>query len=60
MNPQQRPDDPVKHGALLLFENHSFGQMLGGFKRVHAEFARVDPEEPDVTYGSAIKRPQGA
>ena len=32
MNPQQRPDAPVKQEVLLMFENHSFDQMLGCFK----------------------------
>jgi hypothetical protein len=48
MNPQQRPDDPVKHVVLLMFENHSFDQMLGCFKQVYADLAGVDPENPTV------------
>jgi phospholipase C len=48
MNPQQRPDDPVKHVVLLMFENHSFDQMLGCFKQVHADLAGVDPKKPGV------------
>jgi phospholipase C len=48
MNPQQRPDDPVKHVVLLMFENHSFDQMLGCFKQVNLELAGVDPKMPGV------------
>jgi phospholipase C len=48
MNPQQRPNDPVKHVVLLMFENHSFDQMLGCFKQVHADLAGVDPSKPGV------------
>ena len=46
MNPQQRPDDPVKHVVLLMFENHSFDQMLGCFKEVYPGLAGVDPNKP--------------
>jgi phospholipase C len=48
MNPQQRPDDPVKHVVLLVFENHSFDQMLGCFKQVYSDLAGVDPKKPGV------------
>jgi phospholipase C len=48
MNPKQKPDDPIKHVVLLLFENHSFDQMLGCFKTVYTELAGVDPEDPAV------------
>jgi phospholipase C len=48
MNPQQRPEDPVKHVVLLMFENHSFDQMLGCFKQVYPDLAGVDPKKPGV------------
>ncbi|MDA4120157.1 MAG: phospholipase, partial [Thaumarchaeota archaeon] len=48
MNPQQRPDDPVKHVVLLVFENHFFDQMLGCFKQVYPELDGVDPKKPGV------------
>jgi phospholipase C len=48
MNPQQKPDDPVKHVVLLMFENHSFDQMLGCFKQVYADLDGVDPQKPRV------------
>lgn len=48
MNPQQQPDDPVKHVVLLMFENHSFDQMLGCFKQVRPDLAGVDPMKPGV------------
>jgi phospholipase C len=48
MNPAQRPDDPVKHVVLIMFENHSFDQMLGCFKRVHPDLAGIDPDKPGV------------
>jgi phospholipase C len=46
MNPHQRPDDPIKHVVLLLFENHSFDQMLGCFKQVYPDLAGIDPQNP--------------
>jgi phospholipase C len=48
MNLQQQPDDPVKHVVLLMFENHSFDQMLGCFKMVYADLDGVDPNKPNV------------
>lgn len=48
MNPQQRPDDPIKHVVLLLFENHSFDQMLGCFKQVYPGLEGVDPNSPRI------------
>jgi phospholipase C len=46
VNPQQQPGDPIRHVVLLLFENHSFDQMLGCFKRVYHGLAGVDPANP--------------
>ena len=54
MNAHQKPDDPVKHVVLLLFENHSFDQMLGCFKQVYHDLEGVDPGKP------AVNRYQGA
>jgi phospholipase C len=48
MNPHQRPDDPIKHVILLMFENHSFDQMLGCFKRAYPALEGVDPARPAV------------
>jgi phospholipase C len=48
MNPQQQPGDPVKHVVLLMFENHSFDQMLGCLKEVYSELDGVDPKKPRV------------
>ena len=28
------PTDPIKHVVVLMLENHSFDQMLGGLKAV--------------------------
>jgi len=28
------PRDPIKHGVLLILENHSFDQMLGSFTAI--------------------------
>ena len=44
MNPQQKPDDPIKHVVLLMFENHSFDQMLGCFPSVEGN----NPANPGV------------
>src|SRR5437879_2400050 len=46
MNPQQQPGDPVKHVVLLMFENHSFDQMLGCFKEAYLELEGIDPKKP--------------
>jgi phospholipase C len=45
-------------GVLLMFENHSFDQMLGCFKQVHADLAGVDPKEPGVNRvdGTEVKQ----
>jgi phospholipase C len=48
MNPQQHPTDPVKHVVLLMFENHSFDQMLGCFKAAYLALDGVDPKNPGV------------
>jgi phospholipase C len=44
MNLHQRPDDPIKHVVFLLFENHSFDQMLGCFRQAYPGLAGVDPD----------------
>jgi phospholipase C len=49
VNPQQRPDDPIRHVILLMLENHSFDQMLGCFKQVHADLEDVDPARSSAT-----------
>ena len=46
MNPQQRPDDPIKHVVLLMFENHSFDQMLGCFQQVYPDLDGRRSEKP--------------
>jgi phospholipase C len=48
MNPHQKPDDPIRHVVFLLFENHSFDQMLGCFREVYAGLKGVDPNNPAV------------
>lgn len=58
MNPQQRPDDPVKHVVLLLFENHSFDQMLGCFKQVYTNLDGVDPNQSSVNRVDGTEYPQ--
>jgi phospholipase C len=47
MNPQQRPADPIKHVVLLIFENHSFDQMLGCFRKVYPGLEGI-PANPGV------------
>jgi phospholipase C len=48
MDPRQRPDDPVRHVALLMFENRSFDQMLGGLRQAYPGLDGVDPNNPGV------------
>lgn len=43
MNPQQKPDDPIKHVVLLILENHPFDQMLGCF---FPSVEGIDPANP--------------
>ena len=47
MNPKQQVADPIKHVVYLLFENHSFDQMLGCFKQVYPAMEGVDPARPN-------------
>lgn len=35
--------DPIRHVIVLMFENHSFDQMLGCFKEVYPGLEGVDP-----------------
>jgi phospholipase C len=39
--------DPIKHVIVLMFENHSFDQMLGCFWGRHPKLAGVDPANPN-------------
>src|SRR5262249_37235666 len=48
MNPHQQPGDPVNHVVLLIFENHSFDQMMGCCWQVYPGLAGVDPEKHGV------------
>lgn len=50
MNPQQQPDDPIRHVVLLMFENHSFDEMLGCFKQVYGGLDGVDPARSNVNW----------
>jgi phospholipase C len=44
------PDSgPIKHVIVLMFENHSFDQMLGCFKTANG----VDPDHPGINKDSA-------
>ena len=38
--------DPIKHVVVLMLENHSFDQMLGGLKAIIPEIDGVDPAAP--------------
>lgn len=38
--------DPIRHVVVLMFENHSFDQMLGCFKSQYPELEGVDPANP--------------
>jgi phospholipase C len=59
VNLHQRPDDPIKHVILLMFENHSFEQLLGCFKRVYPDLAGVDPDHPAINRYDAQEYRQG-
>ncbi len=48
MNPQQKPDDPIKHVVLLVLENHPFDQMLGCFKELYSNLDGIDPANPGM------------
>ncbi|HLJ92988.1 MAG TPA: alkaline phosphatase family protein [Gemmataceae bacterium] len=38
--------DPIGHVIVLMLENHSFDQMLGGFQTVFSDLEGVDPAHP--------------
>jgi phospholipase C len=59
VNPHKQPGDPIKYVVLLLFENHSFDQMLGRFKRVFNRLAGVDPGNPTVNRNDGKEFRQG-
>jgi phospholipase C len=40
------PTDPIKHVVVLMLENHSFDQMLGGLTSIIPEIDGVDPAAP--------------
>jgi len=58
---RHRNDDPIKHVVVLMFENHSFDQMLGCFKAVYPDMEGVDPNTPrtnrDLSGRSYEQRP---
>ena len=39
-------DDPIKHVVVLMLENRSFDQILGGLKAVYPPLEGVDPNNP--------------
>src|SRR2546425_260887 len=44
---EKRPNKGnIKHVILLMFENHSFDQMLGCFKALYSHLTGVDPAHP--------------
>lgn len=45
-------DDPIRHVVVLMFENHSFDQMLGCFKSVYPQLEGVDPANPRINKDS--------
>jgi phospholipase C len=53
--------DPIKHVIVLMFENHSFDQMLGCFKSIYPRLAGVEPGNPrsndDSTGREYFQRP---
>src|SRR5262245_13781745 len=39
-------NDPIEHVVVLMFENHSFDQMLGCFKEIYPSLEGIDPLKP--------------
>lgn len=39
-------EDPIEHVVVLMFENHSFDQMLGCFKSIYPNLDGIDPARP--------------
>jgi phospholipase C len=58
VNPHQQANDPIRHVVLLLFENHSFDQMLGSFRQLYPGLAGVDPTNPAVNRYDGQEVPQ--
>jgi phospholipase C len=50
--PRPRPAGPIKHVIVLMFENHSFDQMLGSFRSIFPEVDGVDPARPGTNMDS--------
>jgi phospholipase C len=44
--------DPIKHVVVLMFENHSFDQMLGCFKEIYPTLEGIDPDNLRSNKGS--------
>jgi phospholipase C len=40
------PTDPIKHVIVLMLENHSFEQMLGGYQAIFPDLEGVDAAHP--------------
>lgn len=53
--------DAIKHVIVLMFENHSFDQMLGDLRAIHPQLEGVDPQNPhanlDSTGRQYLQRP---
>jgi phospholipase C len=45
--------DPIEHVVVLMLENHSFDQMLGGMKAEVADIDGVDPSAPHANSDDA-------
>jgi phospholipase C len=45
-SPPIAASDPIKHVIVLMFENHSFDQMLGAFKSIYPDLEGIDPSSP--------------
>lgn len=46
--------DPIRHVVVLMFENHSFDQMLGAAKQIYPQLEGVDPQH----FGMNVARGQ--
>lgn len=46
--------DPIKHVVVLMFENHSFDQMLGCYKPIHPALEGVDASHRNLDSTSRV------
>ena len=47
--------DPIKHVVVLMFENHSFDQMLGSAKQVYPQLEGIVREDGRYSVSMSLR-----